>query len=247
MDLALGNNKEFTNSQLLSHIRAIQSTSTLKELAAVFAAPMGCSVAIAQNIPPIGSKERQNSSRYFHYNMPETALVFMRQNYSQKLDPVAKYVLDYGHPVWLSDLLDQPIFSDSGYRKIIQDLIDLVGDGMCVPSFHQSYWGYSFVGFGRPKEEFSEILLWQIQTLSQAIHVRYVLLKKLLQEKVNLTNRESDVIELIAMGKTNTEIALILGIAPHTVATYIKNLYLKLDAADRVTASLRAMSLNLIV
>jgi len=69
---------------------------------------------------------------------------------------------------------------------------------------------------------------------------------KTLQAAMDAVGDELQVVELIALGKTNSEIAIILEIKPSTVAGYVKNIYLKLDAADRVTATLKAISYDLI-
>ena len=67
-----------------------------------------------------------------------------------------------------------------------------------------------------------------------------------LQKKVVLTKRESEVLGLIALGKTNPEIGIILDISKNTVASYLKRIFLKLETSDRVTAVLRARALNLL-
>jgi DNA-binding NarL/FixJ family response regulator len=51
---------------------------------------------------------------------------------------------------------------------------------------------------------------------------------------VLLSERESDVLKLLAQGYVNKEIASKLAIAPATVGTHVKNLYRKLAAHSRV-------------
>ena len=80
----------------------------------------------------------------------------------------------------------------------------------------------------------------------QMLHVRYCLILNELQNKVSLTNRETEVLELLVLGKTNPEIGIILDISKNTVASYIKGIFLKLQTNERVTAALRAQALNLI-
>lgn len=53
-------------------------------------------------------------------------------------------------------------------------------------------------------------------------------------ETVWLSERETDVLKLVAHGYVNKEIAAKLGIAPATVSTHIKNLYRKLSVHSRV-------------
>ena len=80
----------------------------------------------------------------------------------------------------------------------------------------------------------------------QMLHVRYCLILKDLQDTVRLTKRETDVLELVVLGKTNPEIGIILNISKNTVASYVKDIFLKLQTSDRVTAALRARALNLV-
>ncbi|MBK8190198.1 MAG: response regulator transcription factor [Vampirovibrionales bacterium] len=56
-----------------------------------------------------------------------------------------------------------------------------------------------------------------------------------------LTERELDVLRLIAAGKNNADIAETLVVSPNTVKTHLKNLYQKLDVDDRTSAALKAL------
>lgn len=62
-----------------------------------------------------------------------------------------------------------------------------------------------------------------------------------------LTNRELELIGLIAEGKTNKEIANLLGISVHTVQTHRLNLMKKLDVHDRTQLVRYAIRRGLIV
>jgi len=56
-----------------------------------------------------------------------------------------------------------------------------------------------------------------------------------------LTTREREILELIAHGKTNAEIATTLNLSSKTVSNYISNVLLKLHAADRAKLMLMAL------
>jgi DNA-binding NarL/FixJ family response regulator len=56
-----------------------------------------------------------------------------------------------------------------------------------------------------------------------------------------LTSREREVLELIAQGKTNSEIASLLNLSPKTVSNNISNVLLKVHAADRAKLMLMAL------
>jgi DNA-binding NarL/FixJ family response regulator len=60
-----------------------------------------------------------------------------------------------------------------------------------------------------------------------------------------LTSREREILELIAQGKTNTEIATLLNLSPKTVSNYISNVLLKVHATDRAKLMLMALEAGL--
>jgi DNA-binding CsgD family transcriptional regulator len=57
-----------------------------------------------------------------------------------------------------------------------------------------------------------------------------------------LTSRELQLLEQVAMGRTNTAIARMLEISPRTVAHHLDNIYRKLDVSGRAAAVYRAVS-----
>jgi LuxR family maltose regulon positive regulatory protein len=61
-----------------------------------------------------------------------------------------------------------------------------------------------------------------------------------------LTERELDVLRLIAQGLTNQEIADALFISVNTVKTHAKHIYEKLNVRNRAQATTRATELGLL-
>ena len=60
-----------------------------------------------------------------------------------------------------------------------------------------------------------------------------------------LTEREREILDLIARGETNTEIAQRLVLSPHTVRNHISSIFSKLQVADRAEAIIRAREAGL--
>lgn len=63
----------------------------------------------------------------------------------------------------------------------------------------------------------------------------------ILQEALDLTGRQAEVLYWIAKGKTNGEIGLILGTSPRTVNKHLEKIYKKLGVENRTAAAARAI------
>ena len=61
-----------------------------------------------------------------------------------------------------------------------------------------------------------------------------------------LARRELEVLRLVARGKTNQEIAQVLGLSALTVKTYVQRIIAKLGVSDRTQAAVRASELGLL-
>ncbi len=77
-------------------------------------------------------------------------------------------------------------------------------------------------------------------------HFRRRLDDKNPSEQNILSNRESEVLTLIAKGMNRGEIAALLGITSNTAAGYIKNIYQKLNVSSRAEATLQASRMGLV-
>jgi len=65
-------------------------------------------------------------------------------------------------------------------------------------------------------------------------------------QATQLSNRQAEIIVLIAKGYPNRVIAQKLGISVHTVDAYCKRIYSKFETASRVTAAVRAAQRQLL-
>jgi DNA-binding CsgD family transcriptional regulator len=62
-----------------------------------------------------------------------------------------------------------------------------------------------------------------------------------------LTPRELEVVRLLASGCSYCQMAIRLGISPHTIVSHVKNAYRKLDVHTAAAAVMRAVELGLLV
>jgi DNA-binding CsgD family transcriptional regulator len=63
---------------------------------------------------------------------------------------------------------------------------------------------------------------------------------------LGLTPRECQILDLLASGQSNKELAKILGVSPNTVKTHVASLFAKLEVDRRVKAIEKARFLSLI-
>lgn len=66
------------------------------------------------------------------------------------------------------------------------------------------------------------------------------------QETLGISERELEVLQLLASGKSNKEISASLNVSPNTVKTHVSKLFEKLEAGRRTEAILKARELGII-
>jgi DNA-binding NarL/FixJ family response regulator len=64
--------------------------------------------------------------------------------------------------------------------------------------------------------------------------------------KKTLTNRETQILEILAKGLSNKEIANIFDLSVHTINVHVRNIYRKLQAANRTEAVFEAKAQGLL-
>lgn len=62
----------------------------------------------------------------------------------------------------------------------------------------------------------------------------------------DLSSREREILELLANGLNNREIAATLYISPHTVKNHVSSIYRKLGADDRTLVAVTALRLGVV-
>lgn len=83
------------------------------------------------------------------------------------------------------------------------------------------------------------------EVIVQQVRTDFVRNEKYLSE-IGISSREYEVLELLAQGYSNQEIAEKLFVSLNTIKTHIANIFLKLDVKRRTQAVQRAKELSLI-
>ena len=162
-------------------------------------------------------------------------------------DPIPKAATRLKDVITLHELIAGLTLSESE-QEFIDKLpsFDII-DGLIVPTcglYHAR--GYFFLSCGT-----QEVLLKAdrpvLKAVSQYSHLRIDELRVNQGEHRHvLSNREREVLEWVGAGKSNFEVAAILGISEATVSTHLKRLFSKLGVHDRVTAALVGFKLGLL-
>lgn len=119
-------------------------------------------------------------------------------------------------------------------------------DGIAVPVFAR-YGDVACFLLSRPehKVELTMAEMYEIQLVCQFMHMRHSRLT--LEEKPpKLSPREKEVARWIVLGKSNADIAEILGVSVHTINTIVRRYFAKLGVNNRVEAALKSVSRRLV-
>lgn len=160
-----------------------------------------------------------------------------------------------GSPVMISDFLTRERFHRLGvysefYRHVPVEHQIAIG----LPSPDKRVIG---IALNRARDEFTEddrdlltvlrVPLVRAMIRARSRHrARQALTMPDDNPMAGLTDRELQMLELVALGQTNTAIARKLGISPRTVAHHLDNVYRKLAVGSRAAAVYRAVNEGLV-
>jgi LuxR family transcriptional regulator/LuxR family quorum-sensing system transcriptional regulator CciR len=205
-----------------------------------YARESGYSRAFYLHLPRPGAQEAP-----FHRGGRDPVLV--AQYIEEKLylvDPCVMHALQSAAPFALRAVARSRSLSpaEEAYRGALeaQDLADGVGVPAFGPALRAGYFELGHPARApAPAGEAQREAHW----VCQLAHLRIcALLAEASAAATPLTAREREILEWVAQGKSNETIAIILGISPHTVDTYLRRIYEKLGVCDRISATLRGLA-----
>jgi len=196
------------------------------------------------HISALGDVVADFPKRLYHMNLPEAAIPEFEQAVVKRLPPCAKSCFLLKTFSWLTDIVTAPTTSEKD-RRALEGYLQQTTEGLCIPIYgpHNSN-GYVFIGFNEERSAFSPAMPYQVLSLVQLMHVRFRQIAEQRYGRVNLSPREEEVLELICLGKTNSEIGTILSISTSTVAGYVSQIFLKMGVSDRISAAMRKQAMT---
>ncbi|MHA3978137.1 helix-turn-helix transcriptional regulator [Halovulum sp. GXIMD14794] len=200
-----------------------------------------------QHLPPLGAPDEDNI-RVASWGYPKD----WEQRYiGEKLfrtDPMPAQALTGEEPFRWGDI--RQLRDMTPAEKSTLDLLEGCGrlDGIAVPVFGPGGRnGYFGLGVKREEPEFNQGDLVRYQAACQAAHLRYCrIVRTQMQSLPVLSTRERELLGWVARGKSNSVIAEIMNISPHTVDAYLRRVFYKLGTTDRISAVVKALGSGLI-
>ncbi len=163
-------------------------------------------------------------------------------------DPTPDFVMRVGRTMTWKQAIDRddmtPVQRATVERFRATGLVDGVSVPLYGPNGRDSYSAFLF---DRPLTgEDEQLVLGLAQVVRPLHHKICLLIERDYKTPVVISKRESEVLYWMARGKSNTDVAAIMGIKPGTVDTFVRRIYAKFNVHDRISAILEGMSRGLL-
>ena len=158
------------------------------------------------------------------------------------IDPIPDSASRIARPFYWHEIRDLAPMSEENERYLRAMEEARLGDGLAFyvfgPVLQNAYVG---LGFGAERLELTGEKIFELQCVAQAGHLRFCALCRDLARERLLSEREQEVLAWVARGKSNSVIAQILSVSPHTIDAHMRSIYRKLGVADRTSAAIRGL------
>ena len=163
------------------------------------------------------------------------------------IDPVSTAATTRNEVGTLGELLKQLTVNDVG-RLFVEEATRMgLTDGLAIPTsglrHARGFFGVDNVA----AEDLAKVDRSLMRAVAQHAHLRIDRIEEEHGAGIDgLSPREAEILNWVAAGKSNPEIAMILGISEATVGTHLKRLFTKLGVHDRVSAVLAGFKLGML-
>jgi DNA-binding CsgD family transcriptional regulator len=165
------------------------------------------------------------------------------------VDPIPVMALARAQPFLWSQAAEVAPVAPEGLAYLAELEAADLGDGLALAVFGPAGRdGYVGLGWGGPALRQSAAGIAELQAAAQMGHLAYCARvdSSAVDLRQRLSPREREVLDWIARGKTNTDIAVIMGLSRHTVGTLVRRIFAKLGVHDRVSAALRGLGAGVV-
>jgi DNA-binding CsgD family transcriptional regulator len=199
------------------------------------------------HLPPLGALD-QGVILLETEGFPDAILERYKRENLFLIDPIPAYAQKSSFPFRWADIGRLTVlkpdqiqlmrdFRDSG-------LVNVYAFQVFGPGSRNGVFG---LGLNNPSEVLKPATTREIHWFCQLVHLQFCeTIDRQAPEIAGLSRREREVLEWVARGKSNADIATIMGVSSHTVDAYLRRVFLKLGTTDRVTAAIRGAGSGLI-
>lgn len=195
---------------------------------------------------PVAGVAAETPPTLLHGFTAEQKNAYLNADY-QRLDVVPRLALAQGRPLrwreaWaMADITE----AEQGFLHMMQGV--QLGEGFCLPCYGPAGRN-AYVGIGRMTEtaHTDAVSVGTMHVMAQAAHLKICTLTMDTVPGRALSARETEILNWVARGKSNSVIADILAISASTVDTYLRRIYEKLGVSDRTSAAVRGIGMGLI-
>lgn len=162
--------------------------------------------------------------------------------------PFVEHILKASDPMAFKEIFSQLDKDDERTDYWFHFYLSQHNNGIVIPVFgSKSRNGYFVLAAKTAQTQISARRQRALKWACQETHLKLCqVLSEQIRISVSLTAREKEILTWVARGKSNSVIADIMGISPHTVNGYLRTVYLKTGVTDRTSAALVGVGNDLI-
>lgn len=163
------------------------------------------------------------------------------------VDPIPDYVIKTGKVDTLHNILESTVVTEKQREYLDEFYRSGVTNGLGMPTHGRTH-SRGFFGITQVSDEdLADVDRSLMHALAQHAHWKFERLgMDTGKDMSRLSLRECEILKWVAVGKSNPDIATILGISHATVATHLKRTFAKLEVHDRVSAAMMAHRLGMV-
>ena len=223
-----------------------QDFAALRDACIAFFLGHGLTMVSYHHLPPPGATDYDPTITVAAHGFPQDWVDRYVSERYYDVDPIPKKALATTEPFLWSEVRRMPGLSRPELAYLDELANAELGDGLAVPVFGPyGRNGYAGLGYGKAGVSPTLVERKTLQWACQMGHQKYCdLLRTQSPQTVPLSQREHEILQWVAKGKSNSVIADIVGISTYTVDTYLRRIFVKLGVYDRVTAALRALAIG---
>lgn len=205
----------------------------------------GVSQVIYHHLPPLGAAD-EGRVRVIAQGVPDGWLQTYVRGKLFRIDPVSTNAMRSEEPFYWSKIGEKVKLNAEQADLVQKTYTSVFGEGLAMQVFGPGGRN-GFFGLSVPDDQLAPTIIREYQCVCQTSHQMYCrMLRDRLPPPPKLSDRELEVLEWVARGKSNSVIADIVGISRHTVDAYMRRVFLKLGTTDRITAAIRGLGTGLI-